>query len=74
MPTLSETHELLAENGYTSAISQPSTSHIFGRLDLTAGPVVTLYSTGRALVQGKCLDEHGTNIATLLRAAGWKVK
>jgi hypothetical protein len=69
-----ETHAMLTENGYAGRLTHPDATAVVGRIDLDAGPVITLYSTGKALLQGRKLDEHGTNVRTLLRVVGWSVK
>jgi hypothetical protein len=71
---VNETHAILTENEYSGQLTYPSATAVVGRIDLHAGPVITLYSTGKALLQGKKLDAHGPNVRTLLREVGWTVK
>ena len=70
--TAQETLDLFDENGFPGKLLEQS--GCVGRIELDCGPVITLYATGRALVQGKGLDKHRSNVLDLLEAAGWKFK
>lgn len=69
-----ETLAVLCENGYPGTLTRPANPHVMGRIDLDAGPIVTLYKTGKALLQGRNVAEHGDNIRALLRFCEWEVK
>lgn len=66
-----ETCEVLAENGFEGRSAESPNPHALARIDLEAGPIVTLYKTGKALVQGKGPVE---DVKAVLRACDWKVK
>lgn len=72
--TADETLVVLCENNYAGTLTRPNNPHVMGRIDLDAGPIVTLYRSGKALLQGRNVAEHGDNIRALLRYCEWKVK
>jgi hypothetical protein len=67
------TLDTLQENDYAGTMTHPDAAGVVARIDLEVGPVVTLYSTGRALIQGRQLDKHRANVRELLLVEGWKV-
>lgn len=65
---------VLYENGYPNRHSLPNNPHTTGRIDLDAGPIITFYLSGKALVQGANLDKCGNDVKSILRFCDWQVK
>ena len=64
------TRDLLAENGYKTLYYNEGEQ----RLELECGAKLTFFTSGKALVQGKCEAVARGEIVGLLRADGWAVK